>query len=236
MLEVRIHAAAMSAGRSRRRAAMPVLCGALLLAAGCAHRSRVAIPPPRTAPAARVGATETGVASWYGPPYHGRMAASGEIYDMEQRTAAHRTLPFETWVRVTNLSNQKQVDVRIVDRGPFVDGRIIDLSLAAARDIDMVRSGTARVRLKVIAPAKAPGLDALKSGYAVQAGVFSDRGRAEALRGVLHTDAVRIVETSGDRRLWKVLVGHSLNRDAAAALASKVREIAGEALVVPDGE
>ena len=82
--------------------------------------------------------TETGIASWYGYPYHGRRAANGEIYDMEKLTAAHRTLPFGTWVRVTNLTNSKTVDVRITDRGPFIDGRIIDLSKAAAREIDQV--------------------------------------------------------------------------------------------------
>ena len=105
----------------------------------------------RSACAAQIGSTETGIASWYGVPYHGRPTASGEIFDMEKLTAAHRALPFQTWVEVTNLSNGKQVDVRITDRGPFVRGRIIDLSMAAARQIDMVRAGTARVRLKVIA-------------------------------------------------------------------------------------
>ena len=92
------------------------------------------------------------MASWYGIPYDGRRAASGEIYDMRQLTAAHRQLPFQTWVEVTNLSNGKQVEVRINDRGPFVKGRILDLSQAAARDIDMLRAGTARVRIKVIPP------------------------------------------------------------------------------------
>ena len=117
--------------------------------AGCGHRAaRVNAP---LAPA-RIGSTETGVASWYGVPYDGRRAASGEIYDMRQLTAAHRQLPFQTWVEVTNLSNGKQVDVRINDRGPFVKGRILDLSQAAARDIDMLRAGTARVRLRVIPP------------------------------------------------------------------------------------
>ena len=99
---------------------------------------------------ARIGETETGIASWYGVPYNGRRSANGEIYDMEKLTAAHRTLPFDTWVEVTNLVNKKHVDVRITDRGPFVNGRIIDLSLAAAREIDMVQSGIVRVRIKVI--------------------------------------------------------------------------------------
>ena len=77
--------------------------------------------------------SQRGAASWYGHPYHGRQAADGEIYDMETMVAAHRTLPFQTWVRVRNVSNDKTVDVRIIDRGPFVDGRMIDLSHAAAQ-------------------------------------------------------------------------------------------------------
>jgi rare lipoprotein A len=99
---------------------------------------------------ARIGQTETGIASWYGAPYNGRRTASGEVYDMEQFTAAHRSLPFDTWVEITNLANKKRVDVRITDRGPYVDGRIIDLSLAAAREIDMVQAGIVRVKIKVI--------------------------------------------------------------------------------------
>ena len=139
-----------------------VVLGAAFGVSGCARRAtRAKVPPPPV----RVGSTETGVASWYGIPYHGRRAASGEVYDMTCLTAAHRNLPFQTWVEVTNLSNGKRVDVRINDRGPFARGRIIDLSQAAARDIDMLRAGTARVRLKVIppprevsAPAAAPEL------------------------------------------------------------------------------
>ena len=124
-----------------------------LLIAGCggrkAPRAAKAIPRP-------VGSTETGIASWYGDPYHGRRAANGEIYDMEQWTAAHRTLPFGTWVRVKNLSNNKTVEVRITDRGPFVRDRIIDLSKAAARSIDLIGPGTAKVKLTVIAGPSGP--------------------------------------------------------------------------------
>src|SRR5882724_10029641 len=96
-----------------------------LTASGCARRKVLSVAPPPSMASARIGDTETGVASWYGAPYHGRRAASGEIYDMEQLTAAHRTLPFGTWLEVTNLANRKQVNVRVTDRGPFVDGRII---------------------------------------------------------------------------------------------------------------
>ena len=93
---------------------------------------------------------QIGMASWYGPGYHGNTCASGEIYDMYKLTAAHRELPFGTYVRVTNLRNGKSVVVRINDRGPFKRGRIIDLSYAAARKIGMVREGSTRVRIEII--------------------------------------------------------------------------------------
>jgi rare lipoprotein A len=115
---------------------------------GCAKKTSAHLPAP--VKPARIGETETGIASWYGVPYDGRRSANGEIYNMEKLTAAHRTLPFDTWVEVTNLVNKKHVDLRITDRGPFVHGRIIDVSLAAARQLDMVQSGIVRVRIKVI--------------------------------------------------------------------------------------
>jgi rare lipoprotein A len=124
------------------------LAASLSLSTACARKTSARVPPS-TKPA-RIGETQTGIASWYGVPYHGRRSANGEIYDMEKLTAAHRTLPFDTWVEVTNLTNHKRVDVRITDRGPFVNGRILDLSLAAAREIDLVTAGIVRVRIKVI--------------------------------------------------------------------------------------
>src|SRR5690242_2357443 len=130
---------------------------AVLAIGGCGHKkhARITPPPPATprAPSSvKVGETETGVASWYGHPYHGRAAANGEIYDMEKMTAAHRTLPFNTWVRVYDLDNQKTTEVRITDRGPFIDGRIIDLSRAAARDLAIIGHGLAKVRIEWIRP------------------------------------------------------------------------------------
>jgi rare lipoprotein A len=94
---------------------------------------------------------ETGIASWYGEPFHGKPTASGEIYDKHDMTAAHKTLPLPTIVRVTNLDNDSQIDVRINDRGPFVDGRIIDLSYAAAKELGVDRTGLARVRVQILA-------------------------------------------------------------------------------------
>ncbi|TAK54746.1 MAG: septal ring lytic transglycosylase RlpA family protein [Bacteroidetes bacterium] len=99
---------------------------------------------------------EEGVASYYADPYHGRKTSNGETYDMYEMTAAHQTLPFNTKVKVTNLDNQKTTVVRINDRGPFAKDRIIDLSVAAAREIDMIGPGTARVRLEVIELGREP--------------------------------------------------------------------------------
>jgi rare lipoprotein A len=120
-----------------------------LLFAGCGRKQQtVLLPPPIPAV---LGAAEVGVASWYGHPYHGRRTSNGEVYDMDQMTAAHLSLPFGTLVRVTNLDNGRGTEVRINDRGPFINGRIIDLSRAAARQISMIGPGTAKVRVEVIA-------------------------------------------------------------------------------------
>jgi rare lipoprotein A len=118
------------------RRSLTVLILLALFIAGCGKKkTNVARNPRAPSPTAAApvstptaGTVERGLASWYGHPYHGRPAADGEIYDMEQLVAAHRTLPFQTMVRVRNMANDKTVDVRIIDRGPFVGGRIIDLS------------------------------------------------------------------------------------------------------------
>jgi rare lipoprotein A len=94
--------------------------------------------------------TQTGMASWYGPGFHGKKTASGEIFSQNEMTAASRTLPLGTRVMVTNLANGKQAEVTVNDRGPYVDGRIIDLSKAAARKLGLLHPGTARVRIEVI--------------------------------------------------------------------------------------
>jgi len=121
-----------------------IIAVAIVSMQSCASRkSARAITPS-------IGTRQTGIASWYGHPYHGRATASGEIYDMERNTAAHQRFAFGTWVRVENLDNGKRTEVRINDRGPFKRGRIVDLSRSAARKIDMIGPGTAKVRLTVI--------------------------------------------------------------------------------------
>ena len=194
---------------------------------GCGHKRRAASLPSRPRPAPPVGSTEVGLASWYGHPYHGRPAANGEIYDMEQLTAAHRTLPFDTWVRVENLGNHKNVEVRITDRGPFVDGRIIDLSHAAARALEMIGPGTARVRLEII---RAPAQAAAPALFAVQVGAFRERSNAERTRERMANryGAARLVLRQGSPTVWRVLVGSEPTEEAASALAERIRQEIGE--------
>ena len=101
-------------------------------------------------PSGKILLTLEGVASYYADEFHGKQTSNGETYDMNDLTAAHRTFPFGTKVRITNLENGKSVTVRVNDRGPFHDGRIIDLSLGAAKELDLVKTGTARVKLEVL--------------------------------------------------------------------------------------
>ena len=134
-----------------------LLCLLVLLSA-CSGK-HVHVSGSRSAsPPAKASELE-GLASYYVEPYHGRRTANGEVFDTyHAMTAAHRTLPFNTVVRVQNTSNGKEVEVRINDRGPFITGRIIDLSLRAARVIDIVRTGMARVKLKIVKQGTVPTL------------------------------------------------------------------------------
>ncbi len=115
----------------------------LFLVAGCAGKKGPVVEP------ARKGDEQRGLASWYGKKYHGRPTASGERFDMHKVSAAHRTLPLGSVVKVTNLDNGRTLQVRINDRGPFIDGRIIDLSYKAAKKLDMVKAGVVPVKLIV---------------------------------------------------------------------------------------
>lgn len=150
---------------------------------GCGGKAPARAPVDVQLPTVRTGETQTGLASWYGDPFHGRRTASGEIFDKTKFTAAHRTLPFHAWVRVTNLENNRFTTVRINDRGPFIEGRIIDLSQAAAVALDMFGAGTALVRLDVIQ--KPDGEPRPNARFGVQVGAFLLRENAERLRSQL---------------------------------------------------
>ncbi len=207
--------------------------------AGCAwHIGQP--PPPRKAPPPSSfpvpvsgGWREEGIASWYGEPFHGRKTASGEVYDMHKMTAAHRTLPFQTMVRVTSRTNGRSTTVRITDRGPFVKGRIIDLSRTAAKELDMIVSGTAPVVVQVLSSKKTPAppySPSAPSGYAVQAGAFSLRENAERLRRELAAHFPKIyVEAFQD--VWRVRVGPYASEDEAHRAQARLRSMGHEAFV-----
>jgi rare lipoprotein A len=206
----------------------------LVMASACRHKRRAtktAHPPHPRQAAVPIGTTEEGLASWYGIPYHGRPAADGEIYDMEQLVAAHRTMPFNTWLKVTNLKNGRSVNVRVIDRGPFVDGRIIDLSKAAARQVEMIGPGVARVRLEVIsAPADIPAADY----YGVQIGAFANHASAEKLRARFaeRIGTAQIAVKQGRTPLYRVLVGRELSEADAQKLADTLASEFPQVLVV----
>jgi rare lipoprotein A len=186
--------------------------GALVTAvAGCA---RVGVREPPPAPAA--GWIEEGVASWYGEPFHGRQTASGEVYDMEALTAAHRTLPFGTVVQVENLLTGARVVLRINDRGPFARGRVLDVSRRAARELDLIGPGTARVRITVLTPS------VLRDCWEVQAGAFVMRENAEGLRARLDTEGQPTRVVTGAEGLHRVRVGPLANWNDAGRLAARL--------------
>jgi rare lipoprotein A len=217
--------------RSKRLAAVSALLAAAIALSACAKKHRTVAAPSAPRPAGAIVNGETGLASWYGHPYHGRPAADGEIYDMEKLTAAHRTLPFGTMVRVVNLTNGKTVDVRIIDRGPFVENRIIDLSHAAAQAIELIGPGVAPVRLDILS---LPAVNAASNWFGVQAGAFLDAERAERLRASLEREfgPARLVQRADSPAFWRVVVGHVSSEQAAAELASRVRAETGAAFVV----
>jgi rare lipoprotein A len=126
--------------------------------------------------------SETGIASWYGAPYHNRRAANGEVYDMHAMTAAHRTLPLGTIVRVTDVKTGSSALVRITDRGPFIEGRVIDLSRSAAEKVGIVQRGTAEVRIDVL---KTPSPMTTGGRWAVQIGAFEREKAAREMAGRL---------------------------------------------------
>jgi rare lipoprotein A len=220
------------------------LAAAVILAvafvSGCGNRRVAARPPVSANPAPEVSSVEPtpaastdaktehpgqvfqeGEASWYGAPFHGRRASNGEIYDMNKMTAAHRTLPFGTMVRVINTTNGKSATVRITDRGPFVGNRIIDLSLAAAKEIESVGPGVVRVQLEILS-----AIDPNAGYFCVQIGAFRDRTNAERMKTRLSAEysPIHIVEFPTDSgAFYRVRVGKVSGEQAAQALGEQLR-------------
>ena len=204
--------------------ALALLAALAAATAGC----RSAGPRDR----ARLGWSQRGHASWYGMPFHGRRTSSGEVYDMHLMTAAHRELPFGTVLEVRNLDNDRRVQVRVTDRGPFVKGRILDLSYAAALRLDMVRTGTAEVELRVVDLGEVPVLAG--SVLTLQVGAFQSRERADELAGRLerHFPEVRVEEALP---WYRVRVGTFADLGQAEEVRDRLRRRGYPAMVLRAG-
>lgn len=200
------------------------LCILLLSIVACS------VPPARVTPPALPSSsgpvTQTGIASWYGPGFHGRPTASGEIYDQHQLTAAHQTLPLGTKIMVTNLDNGSAIEVTVNDRGPFAKGRILDLSYAAAQSLGMIRPGTIPVRIEVVdgGPYKIHAIrDSLD--YTLQIGSFARIENAQTLRDRLvktYSEVTIVPLEVKEMTYYRVQIGKFATRAAAEAQARQV--------------
>lgn len=174
---------------------------------------------------------EKGLASWYGHPYHGRRTSSGEVYDMYQLTAAHREIPLGSWVEVINLTNGRSLTVRVNDRGPFVDGRIIDLSYASAQLLGVVGPGVAPVRVRLTpAPPQAPG----PARYSVQVASFVAESNALALKAELEqkVSGVYLAKALIDGEIYyRIRVGQFVSHAEAKAAAERLASLGYRVLI-----
>jgi rare lipoprotein A len=174
------------------------------------------------------GFKQTGIASWYGKKFHGRKTSSGETYNMYAMTAAHKTLPLGTYVHIKGLDNGNEITVRINDRGPFVRGRIIDLSFTAAKKMDMITTGTARVKIVALEPdnpekkikknAQPETVDYHKGNFTFQIGAFSDKKNAYRLKDKLdqtYKNAHVSEYDNGQEILYRVRVGNATSLEQA---------------------
>lgn len=179
------------------------------------------------------GFAQSGYASWYGTKFHGNSTANGDVYDMYAMTAAHKTLPIPSYVKVTNLENQRSIIVRVNDRGPFHDGRVIDLSYVAAKKLGMLQKGTAKVLLEVVVPsggepesAKEISQLTQKQLY-LQVGAFSHMSSAESLkRQLLGMTAHHVqVDQEQQKAFYRVLVGPLQHDGELTALRQTLKRV-----------
>jgi rare lipoprotein A len=177
------------------------------------------------------GYVKRGTASWYGTKFHGRRTSSGEIYDMYAMSAAHKSLPLPTYVQVTNLDNQKSAIVKVNDRGPFHDNRLIDLSYAAAVKLGITGNGTARVEVKAIDVAPSVGLSSqpakpVASGHFVQVGAFADRNNAERLQERISLQVpFPVFISSVKNTYYRVQIGPFSDRQQVEAAESRLSDL-----------
>jgi rare lipoprotein A len=190
------------------------------------------LPPsrvkPPVSPAAAGPLSQTGIASWYGPGFHGKATASGAIYDQNELTAAHQTLPLGTRVMVTNLENGSATEVTINDRGPFAKGRIIDLSFAAGKALGMIGPGTVPVHVEVI-DSGPNRIQAIRSSldYTLQVGSFAQFENAQQLRDKLksaHADVAIVPLQTQDGTYYRVQLGTFSERSAAEKQARRLSQ------------
>ena len=202
----------------------------LLLSSACG-----VVPKTNGMKAGAKGSTnsiETGVASWYGPNFHGKLTANGEVYDMDGMTAAHRTLPFDTEVVVENLDNGLTTKVRINDRGPFAKDRIIDLSRAAATELDMLGPGTARVRLYLVKGdlENSRVTDLKVANYTVQLGSFSDIALANGKSSEIDGSRVEKIAVNGTD-VFRVYLGLFQNPEEAKQAMETLKQAGHDCFV-----
>ena len=219
-----------------RTVALSMLIASLAIASGCSSTKSAPLDlVAREYPAPFITAqgTEVGVSSWYGPGFHGNATASGERYDQEALTAAHRSLPLGTWIDVRNLTNDRRVRVRVNDRGPYKNGRVLDLSHAAARALDMVGRGTANVEIR-LADARYRAWPAVR--YSVQVGAFRSRTEADTIgRAVAMEGETAYLKFTGRADYpFSVRVGPFVRRVDAVAATERLKERRFRALLVEE--
>lgn len=176
------------------------------------------------------GYHQRGIASWYGKKFHGRTTSSGELYDMYLPTAAHKSLPLPTYAEVTNLDNGRTLIVKINDRGPFHEDRMIDLSYGAAVKLGVIETGTARVEVRTLSFEKDKSHAKGKVNITYQVGAFSDKSTAKAVAKKLEKANINHVEvkkgrTSSGSRVWRVRVGPITNTESAWRIEQKIIEL-----------
>lgn len=205
----------------KRRAALATSL-LVVLAAGCATNR---YQPPRTGDSVR------GLASWYGKDFHGKRTANGEVYDMYGISAAHRELPLGTVVDVTHLDNGRRIRARINDRGPYIKGRIIDLSYGAAQKLDMVNEGVARVEIRIVSIGDGTSGPLSTLRYTVQAGAFREESNAVAVLRKIEGDhpQARLISSDGWHR---VRVGSFRYRRDAEDVRRRLKRAGVDARVV----